>query len=134
MTEIADYLMMNYYSKYKGTRTDVIPDRETLLRGLNNHKDKVVVIRNDKIKGVAVYVTLSDATYKILKDVDITREDLIISLLKEHGPNVHVLMLAADGYNTIMMGIEEIKRRVNTDTISWWNPKQSKLHKFKIRR
>lgn len=134
MTEIADYLMLHYYAHYKGTRDDIIPSRETLLKGLNNHKDKVVVIRNDKIKGVAVYVTISDDTFKTLKDVDITREDVIIQLLEEHGPNVHILMLAADGYNTIMMGIEEIKRRVNPRTISWWNPKLTKLHRFTIRR
>ncbi len=134
MTEIADYLMINYYAKYKGTRDDVIPDRKTLLQGLNNHKDKVVVIRDDKIKGVAVYVTVSDKTYARLKEIDIRREDVLKGLLNEFGPNVHILLLAADGYNTIMMGVDEIKNRVNPDTISWWNPEMSKLHRFNLRR
>ena len=134
MIEVAEYLMTNYYPYYTGNRTDVVPDRETLLNGLKNHKDKIVIIRDDKIKGVAVYANMSDDTYEFLDMIDITRFDIIVKLLQEHGPNVHVLMLAADGYTTMMEMKKEITQKVNPRTISWWNKDLSKLHRYIIRR
>ena len=134
MNDIADYLMTHYYPHYKGTRLDVIPDMKTLLKGLNNHPDKLMVIRNDKIHGVAIYLTLSDKTYAQLEEYDINREDVLISLLQEHGPNVHVVLLAADGYNTMMVMKKEIINRVNPKTVSWWSEDLKKLHRYTLRR
>ena len=134
MTEVAEYLMANYYSHYTGSRPDIVPTPEVLEQGLANHPDKVLVIRDDKIRGVAVYVTLSDETYQHLQDMDINRADILVTLLAEHGPNVHVLMFAADGLTTLLMARKEIKRRLNPKTISWWDPTITKLNRFKIRR
>jgi hypothetical protein len=132
MTELAEYLMINYYNKYNGSRSDVIPDIDTLECGLKNHSDKIVIIRDEKIKGVAIYLTLSDETYDLMSNLDITRLDILTRLLKEEGRNVHFVLLAAKGINTILLGIKEIKRRLNPRTISWWDPELKRLHKYNL--
>lgn len=134
MREIAEYLLENYYPYYKGDRDDVVPDYETLVKGLENHKEKVIVIRKDGIKGVAIYLTLCDATYDILPSIDISNHATVIELLKETGSNVHFVLLAADGATTIMMGIEEVKRRCNPSTISWFDPDLQRLNRYKVRK
>lgn len=130
MSEIAEYLMTHYYSKYTGPRTDVVPPADILERCLDNHKDKLVVIRDENIKGVGIYVTLSDETCELLREMDVTRVDVLTRLLQDHGPNVHFILLAADGMKTILMGIQEVKRRLDPKTISWWDPDLKRLHKY----
>lgn len=133
MSEIGEYLLAEYYPHYTGDRTDVVPDNETLEKGLANHPDKVIVIRDEKIRGVAIFVTISDETYGKMKDLDMTQVDVIKGLFNEHGPNIHFILIAANGIKTILMGINEIKRRIHPKTISWWDPNLRILHKYKVR-
>lgn len=128
MKDVVDYLMKNYYPKYKGTRTDIVPDPKTLEFGLTRHMDKVVIVRDDTIRGVAIFVTISDTTFKLLKSFDITQLDILLRLLNEHGPNVHFVLLCADGKKTILRGIKNIMNTLHPKTISWWNPDLTKLH------
>ena len=132
MTDVADFLMVNYYPKYKGNRADVVPTIDVLMRGLSNHHDKIVIVRDESIKGVAIFVTLTDEFYGFLKDLDITRYDILANMLKQHGPNVHFVLLCADGYNTIMTGVREVIHSRKPKTVSWWNPDLTKLHHYQI--
>lgn len=133
MSDISEYLLANYYSKYKGDRKDVVPTPQQIDDGYKNHPDKFVIVRDEKIKGIAIFVTLSDETCKMLWNMDITRVDVLNRLLEEHGENVHFVLLCADGMHTILYGIKKVKERTNPKTISWWNPDLNKLHKFRIR-
>lgn len=132
--DVGYYLIKNYYSKYKGSRKDVIPTIEQILQGITNHSDKFVIVRDDKIKGVGIYLTLSDETFSKLESLDVTRVDILSGLLLECGPNVHFILLCADGYKTIVAGVNYIKKVINAKTISWWNPDLNKLHIYNIRR
>lgn len=133
MTEIGRFIMEKYYSKYKGPRFDVVPTVEQLEKGIKQHPDKLVVVRDDKIKGVGIFLTLSDETFKMLQSFDITQVDVLMALLQEHGPNIHFVLLCADGQKTILTGINMVKAKYKPKTISWWNPDLSKLHKYEIR-
>ena len=132
MTEITDFLMKNYFAKYNGTRTDIVPTVQQLEDGYKTHKDKFVIIKDDKIKGIAIFLTLTDETYKQLKELDITRVDILKMLLKESGQNVHFVLLCAGGIRTILAVGNEVKRRVKPKTVSWWNPSFTKLHQFQV--
>ncbi len=133
MTELTSYLMYNYYSKYKGGHKDVVPSIEQIENGYKNYPDHFLIIKDDKIRGVAVFVTLCDKTVETLCTLNINRVDVINKLLLEQGRHVHFLLLCADGMITILRGIRELKKKVNPKTISWWNPDLTKLHTYKVR-
>ena len=133
MSGLAHYLINEYYSKYTGGRRDIVPTIEQIETAYETQKDRFVIIRDENIKGVAVFLTLSDKTFEALERYDITRVDVLKVLLLEGGPNVHFVLLCADGVRTILTGMNEVKRRMNPKTISWWNPDFTKLHKFKVR-
>lgn len=133
--EILDYVWMNYYGKInlpkdlkKRIRKDVL--RESLM----NLEDRMIIIRKDKeIALVAIYYTLSDESYAKLEEVDMTLEDVVRGLAYDHGNNIHFILVAGGGYATIRMGIEEVKRRCNPKTISWWSPDMKRLHKYRTK-
>lgn len=131
MSEIIDYLFNNYYNVWPGDKND-IPTKEMLMQGLFNHPDKVIVIKDDKIKGVAFFLTLSDDTYNALGCIDTNDVESLISLFKENGRNIHFLLLAADSQKTIRRGIKEVKDKLNPRSISWWNPDNTRLHKYNL--
>jgi len=133
ITEIGQWLMDNYYSKYVGDRTDIVPTMEQIYTGLKAHEDKIVVVQDDKIRGVGIFVTLTDETFNMLRSFDITEMDVLAGLFQQHGPNLHFVILCADGYRTIMTGLRQAKERVNPKTISWWNPDLTHLHKYTLR-
>ena len=133
MTDLASYLINEYYARYTGTRLDIIPTVEQIERSYIQHQDKFIIVKDDKIKGVAIFFTLSDETYNIIESFDITKVDVLKMLLLEAGPNVHFVLLAAMGMKTILVGMDQVKHRINPKTISWWNPDFTKLHKFKVR-
>jgi hypothetical protein len=129
MDEIIDYLMNNYYNVWPGRKED-IPTTDMIKAGLINHPEKFIIIRDDKIKGVAIFLTLSDNTYNALGCIDIDNELALIQLFAEKGDNVHFLLLAADSQRTILRGVKEIKNRLHPKSISWWNPETTRLHKY----
>lgn len=129
---MAEYLMVNYYAKYRGPRKDIVPDLKTLITALENHTDKVVVVSDDNIRGVGIFVNLSDESYQVLKDLDLTRQEILERLLTQNGPNVHFVLLCADGVKTIIAGIKHIKKLKNPRTISWWSPDLKKLHEYSL--
>ena len=132
--DIGEFLMVNYYSKYKGSRLDVVPTREQLEKAIVNHGDKIVVVRDDKIKGIGIFITISDKTYEELNKINITDFDILCQLVAEHGPHIHFVLICADGVKTILTGIDYVKNTFSPETISWWNPDLTKLHIYKVRK
>lgn len=132
MSELAEYLMRNYYSKYNGGRPEMIPKPEDLEKALELVPEKIIVIREPEIKGVAVYLTLSDETYKELEKHDISNVNVLSNLIREQGDNIHFVLLAADGLKTIMLGIDEIKKKRRPKSISWWSPDMRRLHRYNL--
>lgn len=133
MQDVTEYLMKNYYAKYKGKDCKVVPTPEDLDKAILAYQDKIVIIREPEIRGVAIYLTLSDETYKQLEKIDISDVDTLSRLLKEQGDNIHFILLAADGLRTIMMGVNKVKKeRKGIKTISWWNPDMSHLYKTSL--
>ncbi len=125
MTELADYLIRNYYGRYKRIEQ---PSLEALEYCIKMRFDKIIIIQHEKIEGVAVYLTLSDETYKELKDMNFDHADAD-SLFAENGKNIHFIILAADNMHVILQGIKEVVRKEHPKTISWFNPEHTKLYK-----
>ncbi|RTK93056.1 hypothetical protein EKI60_06480 [Candidatus Saccharibacteria bacterium] len=132
MTEVAQYLMDSYYSRYKGSRNDVIPTPDQLEAGIRACPDKVVVVKEGHIKGVAIFLLLTDESYKNLDKVDITQVDVLLRLIPENGKNMHFILLAADSVKTILRGLRTTINKVRPKTVSWWSPDFSKLHRFNL--
>ena len=131
MSRVAEYLMTNYYAHYRGSRKDIIPDSDTLRLGLDNHPEKIIVVEDGDIKGVAVFLTLTDRTYEDLENLDVTDVGIIKRLLSENGRNVHFILLAADSIGTILHGLRMTMRKIKPKTVSWFSPDMKVLHKFK---
>ncbi len=121
MTSIAQYLIKNYYGRYKKVGT---PTLDALEHAIKMRFDKIVVIQHDKIEGVAVYLTLSDETFNELKNFKLEGDDLFT----EQGRNVHFIILAADNGHVILQGIKEVIKKERPKTISWFNPDHTRLH------
>lgn len=133
MSEVGDFLWANYYLIYRPPGAEPAT-KEKVEQAITNLKDKLVVIRNEgKIKGVAIYFTLSDETYDLLEELDLTTEDCVRELAREHGKNVHFILVAGGGRATLRLGLAEVKRRFDVKTFSWWNPEMTKLHKYKVK-
>jgi len=133
VSEVGEYLWANYYTKYRVPGIKA-PTKDLIEQALTNLKDSLVVIRNNgKIKGVAIYFTLSDESFDLLESFDLTTEAVVRSLAREHGENVHFILVAGGGFATIRMGLKEVKRRTKAKTISWWNPSMTKLHRYKVK-
>ena len=130
-TQIVDYLMNNYYSYYKG-KEDIVPTSEQIEAAVKNHPDKLVIVQQGDIKGMAFFLTLTDETYQRLDTLDIKKVDILIPLLMENGKNIHFILLAADGIMTIMLGLKRVIQRTRAKTISWWEPDFSYLHRYNL--
>lgn len=132
MIEIAQYLQKHYYAKYDGCPPHLIPDNATLIRSLDLHKDKIVMVTEGKeIKGIAIFLTLSDDSFAKLDTCNIGNIDVLYGLLQEKGSNLHFILLTADGLTTIMQGIRQAKK-LNPKTVSWWNPDRTYLHRYNL--
>jgi len=127
MTQVAQYLIKNYYTRYTKVKA---PAMKTLVKLCFERKDRMVIIQDDRIKGVAIYLTLTDETYRMLKDIDIANADaqMAFDLFRERGKNIHFIMLAADCLRTILKGVREVVKREHPRTVSWFNPDHTKLH------
>jgi len=133
---IAKYLMENYYSHYKGDRPDIVPTYEQLLHGFINYSEKFIIILDNEtdqnILGCAIFLTLEDDTFLNIEHININDVGVLTELLKENGPNIHFVLLAASGRNVIRRGIELIKEMKHPKTISWWSPDLKHLHRYNL--
>lgn len=132
--DVVDFLLSNYYAKYPGMQSDVIATREQIEQTFLNHPDKFVIeFDNGNIAGVAAFLTLGDESYDRLDVLDISKVEVLAELMKEHGDNIHFVLLATSGARMIRQGMRHVIENKNPKTISWWNPELNKLHKFKVR-
>ena len=97
------------------------------------YEDRIVVIKEDGIKGVALYFKVSDETIKNIEElkIDLTNHTNVNRCLAENGDNVHFFLLAADGVKTILKGLKMVIEKENPKTISWFSPD---MKQFFIRR
>jgi hypothetical protein len=97
-----------------------------------NHPDKIIVVKDKEIRGVGMFLTLSDKTYSFLHNIDLQRIEVLQALATENGKNFHFVILAADSYKTIRIGLRMVMK-LKPNTISWWNPTFTKLHRYVCR-
>lgn len=129
MMEIVRYLQDNYYSRYMKKNPEIIPSDGILLRALELHPEKVIVMRsNFIIDGVAIYLQLDDFTYDHIEHFDMKDASVLRELLGQKGNNIHFILVAGSGVANILKGIRRIKQ-LNPRSISWWNPNHTHLHK-----
>ena len=127
---ISKYLFDHYYSHTN--RMDIIPTEEQINQAIKNHPDKIIVVGKRKIKGVCMYLTLTNQTYSYLHNIDITRIDVLQALALENGDNFHAVLVAADSYKTLRV-MRKMALKLKPKTLSWWNPSFTKLHTYKVR-
>ena len=125
--KVSEYLINNYYSKTN--RLDIIPTEQQIKQAMLNHPDKIMVIRDSGIKGIAWFLKLTDETYNRLHELDITRIDVLQALSLENGDNLHFILVCGQGFKNIRVGIRRAKK-LGAKTISWWNPSFTKLHRY----
>ena len=135
MTErVCKYLMENYYAHYKGTRNDIVPTNEQLIQAFSNHSDKFVIVFDNQIDqniiGCAVFLTLEDDTFLNINQIRVDDVTVLTELMKENGPNIHFVLLAATSRDVIRAGIRLVKESKHPKTISWWSPDMKHLHKY----
>lgn len=129
---IAQYLIDNYYAHYKGNRMDIVPTEAQIKQAMLNHPEKIIVVRDGSIRGIAIYLTLTDETYQRIETLDISQVDVVKALLLETGKNFHFVLVAADSYKTLRL-IRSRALKLNPKTFSWWNPDFKRLHKYEVR-
>lgn len=135
MSDVADYLWVRYFKKID--KPGYEPDKAIVEKNVEEFRkhNRLVIIRkvSGQIRGVAVFLSLSDETYSKLESLDLTTEDCVRALACEYGENAHFIIVCGGGYGTLRAGIKEIKQRGDIKTVSWWNPDMTKLHRFKIK-
>ena len=108
-----------------------MPEEGHLFKALEMNEDKIVVILKDgEIVGCALYLTLTDDSYKAIDKLNIADTTTLARLLKETGDNLHFIMVAARDMSTIRCGMRKVKREKKPRTVSWWNPNMTKLHRY----
>lgn len=127
--DVTDYLMEHYYARYCPEQP---VDKLSLATVLCENRNKIVVVHDgDSIKGVAVYLTLNDRTYKNLNNIDQTSTEVLRKLLKQRGKHIHFILVTAQGRSVILKGLELVKSK-RPRSISWWNPTMTRLHRYSM--
>lgn len=131
MTNLAQFFLDHYYSKYKSI--EYIPTKDELVRILDLNDDKIVVVHKGMdILGAAIFLTLTDESYAKIKDITYFTVPVLISLLLEDGPNMHFIMVAGSGMKNIRDGVRAAVKARHPKTVSWWDPDNKRLHKYKL--
>ena len=127
---IPEYLMDNYYAKTN--RMDIVPSLQQIKQAILNHPDKIIIVRDGKIKGISFYFKLTDATYQRLETLDIRDIEVLKSMAQENGENFYFVLMVADGYKTMRIMHSRLLK-LKPKTFSWWNPDMNKLHKYEVK-
>ena len=126
---IADYLMKNYYPRCPEA---LVPTKEQINQAILNHPEKIIIVRDKGIVGIAIFLTLSDSTYSQLERYDLRDVEVIKELCLETGNNLHFVLLTADSFKTIRLGLKRLIKNLRPKTVSWWNPEFNKLHRYAV--
>ena len=108
--------------------------RKAVADFIRRHKDNVICVKDaqGEVKGVAVFYRMSDKSLYDLTPWHVMNKELITRLMNETGRNIHIIHLAADDIQTIIRGFQELKRREQPKTISWFTPDMKHLKVRKI--
>lgn len=128
---ISQYLLDNYYVHCKDR--SLVPTSDQITQAISKHPEKMIVIKRKKILGIAFFLTLTDETYKRLELMDIKRMEVLQALVLENGRNIHFVILTADSFKTIRIGLRRLVKSLKPKTVSWWNPEFTKLHKYEVK-
>ena len=126
---ISQYLMREYYSHCQDK--SLVPTEDEINQALLNHPDKIIIVNDKEIKGIGIFLTLTDETYSRLHLLDIKRIEVIQALALENGKNFHVVLMCADGYKTMRI-MRKMVLKLKPNTISWWSPDFKRLHKYEV--
>ena len=135
MTDVAEFLMKHYYSHYNGREPNIVPTIEQLEGGIDVAEKAgiiEVVREGNKITACALFVTLTDETYKNIDKLNIRDVEVIKAMLPERGHNVHFLLLASLNPKEIVPGYKRIAKRLGAKTVSWYSPDFSRVHKKRM--
>lgn len=132
---VAKYLLENYYVTYTGENVKCTPELSVLIKALEKYSDKFFVLwEEDEIRGVVLFLTLSDETYARIEEYNLYDVLILTELLEESGENYHFFMLTVKSLKDLLKGLWKFKRERKPKTMSWWNPTYTFLHKYKMRR
>lgn len=124
---LSRYLKENYYDKINHPVTE-----DQMIKMIDLNKDKIIVVmEGEEIKGVAIFLTLTDETYARLDTLNFNKIEELSWLLAEKGNNLHFIVVVGSGIGTILKGIRKTKL-LKPKTISWFNPTMTKLHKYNL--
>ena len=126
--EVTDFL----YKGYPGFNKTFT--RWRLLSLIDRNTDKVEVIRDKEIKGVALYLKLTDKSLNLLDFgvIDLKSPEVVTELIKEDGDNIHFVAVLADGAKTILKGLRKVIKKHNPKTITWFKPNMDRIHFVKL--
>lgn len=92
---------------------------------IDRNQEKVVVIKDSSgIKGVAMFLTLTDEslTRILLKEINVFDEIDMQNLFKEDGDNIHFIFVLAENMKTVLKGLKKIIQDKTPYSVSWFNP------------
>ena len=124
MNRIAQYLIDRYPA---GTFQE-----EILVKALDLNQDRIVVVKKgDDIAAVAVFLTLTSESFKKIHEFNYFDAKTLGPLLKEEGPHVHFILVAASGVGALLEGAKKVINQKEAKSVSWWN-NHGKLNRFKV--
>lgn len=125
---IEDYVYDNYPELHgKVTREQV----KTLFTQYPDHA--VIVKNNGALEVVAFYYKLTDRTLKLIKTnkLDTSRPKNALRCLKEHGRNIHVILVVAESMKAILKGMRITIKKENAKTISGYTFDRSRIRQWR---
>jgi hypothetical protein len=119
---ICDYLVENY------NFTQPV-DYGVMLLAIEKSMDRIIYKKEDgEIKGMALYLRLTDERLKDLSIHDLIDPAKLFELINERGPNIHFIQLCTKNIGEMAIyGMKELIRREQPKTVSWFKPDLSSL-------
>jgi len=116
------------YEKYPKLKEQF--NKEIIECWFELYKDKTIVVSDqNKIKGVAMYFTVSDETFEKInqRKVDLSIPANVNSCLAENGKNIHFFMVVSEKMKYVLQGLRRTLEMENIKTISWFSPDMKKV-------
>ena len=130
-TELFEYLKEEYYSKCEEEYPDMVYTDEQIMLMLDFCEDRTIVIRNPDIQCVAIYMTLTDETYKNISVDKVMDVNSLGQMLEEKGNNFHFFLVTSKSYRGIMIAMREAKK-LKPSSVSWCDPDMSQIHQYNL--
>ena len=128
MIEVCNYIYHNY-PEFR----DLYAKWEILSFLDRNERNVLTINEGNKIKGVALFFSLTDEALKKIRtgDLDLNKPEDIKEAKREKGDNIYITLVLAQGYKTIKKGIKKLFKKAKR--VCWHEPDMSRLHIYKRR-